>query len=103
MTVMATTILMPKRERETGGHKSVNQTCTEVVLLVVRATDLELGEALTHGRQNPERAKSGGKIRATDFRLGKPLTHGGATRILDSETSHPREAKILEDNLGNGF
>ena len=50
----------------TGGLKRVNQTCTEVVLGRVRATDLELGESLTHvgaksGRPNPE-AKSGPRI-----------------------------------------
>ena len=61
-------ILMPKRERGTG----VQETCTEVVLWGVRATDLELGEALTHGWQKP-----GGKIRAADFGLGKQITHVG--------------------------
>ena len=66
---MATTILMPKRERETGDLKKVNQTCTGVVLLLVRATDLELGRPLTHrgkiGREGGEeerRAKSGLRI-----------------------------------------
>ena len=54
MTAMATTILMPKRERETGDTKRVNQTCTEVVLLGVRAT--ELG---TRRSSHPRGAKSG--------------------------------------------
>ena len=70
VTAMATTILMLKGVRWTGVSKRVNQTCTEVVLPEVRATDLELGEALTHEWQNP-----GSKIRAPDFGLGKPLTH----------------------------
>ena len=45
--------------RETGDPKRVNQTCTEVLLRRVRATDLELGEALTHGDQNPGGANPG--------------------------------------------
>ena len=51
--------------RERGDPKRVNQTCTEVLLRRVRATDLELGEALTHGDQNPGGGggKSGLRIR----------------------------------------
>ena len=84
MTAMAMTILMQKRERDTGDTKRVNQTCTEVVLRGVqatdyhsptrgqiRATDFELGKPLTHRGQNP-----GGKLRATDLELGNPNTGG---------------------------
>ena len=62
--------------RRTGNPKRVNQTCTEVVLQGVRATDLELGDALTHGGQNPS-----GKIPVTDSELGHAVTHGGKIRV----------------------
>ena len=59
--------------RETGDPKRVNQTCTEVVLRGVRATDLELGEAPTHGDKKKGGANPGGKIWATDLELGKAV------------------------------
>ena len=79
---MATTILMPKRERGTGDPKRVNQTCTEVVLL---------GSG-QRGHSNP-----GSKIRGAKSGL----------RILDSENHSPAEegggAKSGGQNPGSGF
>ena len=67
----------------TGDPKRVNQTCTEGVLRI---------RGVTHGGQNP-----GGKIRATDSELGHAVTHGGREaksdsgrriRATDSELGH---------------
>ena len=88
MTTMTMTILMPKRERKTDDPKRVNQTCTEVVLPGVWTTDLELGEALTHGWQNPV-----GKIRRAKSGL----------RILGSENHSSTEDKIWGQNPDYGF
>ena len=79
--------------RETGDPKRVNQTCTEVVLRGVQATDLELGEALTHGKPNP-----GSQIPAGDLELGEAeRVQGNTMRKNDqkeaSEEYAPRRLK----------
>ena len=75
MTAMAVTILVPKRDRETGDPKRVNQTCTEVY---PRGSGQRIWNSEKHSPTGGKMrgAKSGGgKIRATDLEVGKPVTH----------------------------
>ena len=93
MVRIATTISMPKRERERGDPKRVNQTCTEVVLrgpgngFGTRRSTHPRGENRSPGRvQNPG---YGNFWTRTDFWTRK--------------TTHPWEAKSWEQNPSYGF
>ena len=101
MTAMATTILMPKLERETGdprkGEPNVHRSCsprgpgngfrTRKTTHPRGATSGGLNPSSgfwTRKTTHPQGENPGSEIRATDFGLGKPVNH--VDNFEDTET-----------------